>query len=90
MTAAVDEDTRILEGLDFDVPCSSAKGGSHPADFVASCRMCGTTLGFICRTHLDANREYYTFPRGVKCRTCLTARDEFDDLVSVTPLGGRS
>lgn len=82
----MDEETAILDALDFEVPCLSRQGETHPAEFTVTCRFCGSNLGLICGRHLAMARASYT--HGVACRNCLTVCQAFDDLVSVTPLGG--
>ena len=43
MSVLLDEDTLVIEGLEFEIPCE--KVGDHAAELAVSCRGCGYTTG---------------------------------------------
>lgn len=86
MSVLLDEDTIVLEGLEFEIPC--VNGGDHAAELSFGCRFC-PQQGFLCREHWKARRrivdDYLAVHPGstVVCAMCRTSALCLDDLVRV-------
>ena len=84
----LDEETVVLEGLDFEVPCNR---GEHPAEVSIRCRTCGSG-SMLCRPHLARCREAVEEFLAVRpfaicrCADCGAFGFTFDELVEVVPL----
>ena len=88
MSVLLDEETVVLEGLDFDVPCEVR--GHAKASVIVTCRTC-KTHSLLCQRHYDRMRARVTMLESnpsffIKCGFCQTWARRFDDLVEVTPL----
>src|SRR5690606_24117882 len=55
MSVLLDEETVVLEGLDFEVRCIK---GEHSADVYVECRGCTVNAGYMCAGHLAQVRMY--------------------------------
>lgn len=87
MSVLLDEETVILEGLDFAVPCEA---GGHAAEVWVQCRSCRKNAGALCVTHLQVKREevarkLMTSP-AVACARCEATGTSFDQLFEAVPL----
>lgn len=88
MSTLTDEDTVVLEGLDFEIPCGA---GGHAAHVSIACKHCGDQ-GFLCRDHWGKKRrrvdEYLRVHilGVVVCSVCKTQAWSVEDLVQVVPL----
>lgn len=88
MSTLLDEETVILEALDFDIRCNQ---GSHSADVIVRCRGCkaGTPL---CAEHAELVHSIVdaAIAAGdvvhLVCVGCLRSAWSFDDAVEVVPL----
>jgi ribosomal protein L37E len=88
MSVLLDEETIVLEDLDFEIPCE--KIGDHAAELSVSCRGCGHTQ-FICRPHFEAGRKRIeeiaaTTGRRIVHRRCGNASMTVHGLAKVVPL----
>ncbi|WP_067198868.1 hypothetical protein [Microbacterium sp. XT11] len=88
MSVLLDEETVVLEGLDFEVPCLT---GGHAAQLSIACRTC-QDQAFYCTDHwARKRREIEEFLSTsilsmVACASCKTVAYTVDDLVTVVPL----
>lgn len=88
MSVLLDEETVVLDGLDFDVPCVHE---DEPAEFFVKCRGCDDNAGHLCGRHLAAARRRVT-ELGLnpfvqpRCAVCLRETASFDDAYVVVPL----
>lgn len=88
MSVLLDEETVVLEGLDFDAPCNY---GSHAASVSILCRGCRHGALF-CEEHADEVRRSVdhliesSASSAVMCGKCLRVAYSFDELVVVIPL----
>lgn len=89
MSVLLDEETVVLDALDFDVPCSYPVGEAHAAEVVARCRTCANG-GFACTGHVQRDRERWdvSVALGAKprCKQCKTTGTTFDDVFEAVPL----
>lgn len=88
MNTLMDEETVVLEALDFDVPC---RYGSHAAVVSITCRGCGRGALF-CGGHAEYVRAEVermiaaSAALAVTCGHCRRVAYTFDELVVVIPL----
>ena len=88
MSVLLDEDTIVLEGLEFDIECMR---GQHSAALSVECRFCPRQM-FVCRKHwTEACSIVDDFlashlNSAVSCSECGTDAWCLDDLVRVVPL----
>ncbi|MEU4016211.1 hypothetical protein AB0E56_13210 [Microbacterium sp. NPDC028030] len=88
MSVLLDEETVVLDSLDFEVPCNR---GEHAAEVMVRCRSCGSG-SMLCRDHLAKVRqrvEEFLAARAFalcKCADCGDFGFTFDELVEVVPL----
>ncbi|GAA3948161.1 hypothetical protein [Microbacterium soli] len=88
MSTLLDEETVVLDALDFEIPC--ARGG-HDAEFFVKCRGCDLNAGNLCARHLanvrrrveDIVRAGIFIPR---CAFCGRPAMSFDEAYKVVPL----
>lgn len=86
MSVLTDEDTIVLESLDFEVPCSWRHAVAHPAEKSLSCRNCGD-VRFSCATHIaEADMVLATRPVMLTCTTCRAQARSVSGLYLVVPL----
>lgn len=91
MSVLLDEETVILEGLDFAESCEVKRPSvsEHPADVVTRFRCCGAT-GLLCTAHMKNQREAVNarLALGLRiiCGYCEQDVTSWDDLVEVIPL----
>lgn len=88
MSVVLDQDTVVLDKLDFETPCEFPRAETHAAEVIMQCRHCGAHA-IICRAHLDRLRrrvEQARPPRVVTCITCHAEENDLDDLIEVVPL----
>lgn len=89
MSTLLDEETILLEGLDFEIPCSAKV--DHTADVSVLCRGCGSGAMY-CAEHAEAIRRNVDLilaasPLGVvACAHCKRVARSFDELAKVVPL----
>lgn len=87
MSVLLDEETVVLEGLDFTVPCAA---GGHSAEVWVQCRTCRKNAAALCIEHLKVKREevarkLLTSP-AVGCARCDAVGMSFDELFEAVPL----
>lgn len=87
MSTLLDDDTIVLEQLDFDVSCVHCDG---KADVYVKCRGCESNAGNLCADHLVKMQAYiemlilgFMIPR---CRSCLRLATSFGSAYQVVPL----
>jgi hypothetical protein len=89
VSVLLDEETVVLEGLDFEVPCEAKQGSEHAAHVMTRFRCCGAT-GMLCTPHMKNQREGVNgrLALGLRiiCGYCETDVTSWDDLVEVVPL----
>ncbi|MGX1932070.1 hypothetical protein [Microbacterium resistens] len=87
MSLLLDEETVVLEGLDFEVACAHA--GHAEADVLVSCRFCGN-YAYLCAAHYETSRIQFDclfLLGGVpNCVKCKAAGATYEELFEVTPL----
>lgn len=87
MSVLLDEETVVLEALDFEVPCR--KVGDHAAELAFTCRSCGF-VDFSCRPHFEELRRIVDAwaERGVRAVhvRCGFRATSLDELVRVVTL----
>lgn len=86
MSVLLDEETVVLDALDFDITCQVT--GDHPAEFAIGCRHCDHVI-LMCVTHLAAARDravkIVASPKHIiRCVRCLAEARSFDELFTVT------
>jgi hypothetical protein len=88
VSTLLDEETVVLEALDFEVPCLT---GGHAAQLSIACRHC-EDQAFYCRDHWERKRRRIeeflskSLFSMVVCATCKTSAYTVEDLVQVVPL----
>lgn len=88
MSTLLDDETVVLEHLDFEVPCQV---GEHAAHVSIACRSC-RDQAFYCRDHWEAKRRRVDeFLRSsifavVVCAACKLHAHSIEDLVEVIEL----
>lgn len=86
MSVLLDEETVVLDALDFDVECWHA---GHGAAWSVGCRFCDQCV-FLCDSHLDEVRhrflESLAVGRRPRCVKCQTRSESFDELFEAVPL----
>jgi hypothetical protein len=88
MSTLLDEETVLLDALDFEVPCLT---GGHAAQVSIACRHC-KDQAFYCRDHWGWKRrriaEFLSLSlfSTVVCSACKTSAYSIEDLVQVVPL----
>jgi len=88
MSTLLDEETVVLDGLDFEPPCNY---GGHSAVVSVQCRGCGHGALF-CQEHADEVRASVerliesSASSAVMCGKCMRIAFTFDELVKVVPL----
>lgn len=88
MSALTEDDTLIIEFLEFGVPCMFGVG--HDAVVMMSCLFCPNNAGALCSAHADAERaevERLISRQGfVRCAFCFAKGATFDDVFGVVKL----
>lgn len=86
MSVLLDEETVVLEALDFDLECWHQ---GHTAEWSVACRFCGQHVN-LCDEHLEDVRLKYLISisagRRPNCVTCKAHRPTFDELFEAVPL----
>lgn len=86
MSVLLDEETVVLEALDFEVPCR--KVGDHRAEVSFACRGCGH-VEFSCRMHLEQLRGFIAINTACGIKTvhvrCGYRAWSLDELAVVVP-----
>lgn len=89
MSVLLDEETVVLDSLDFDVPCSYPVQEAHAAEVVATCRTCSNG-GFACTGHVQRDRERWSVAVALgaspRCNQCKTTGATLDDVFVVVAL----
>ncbi|WP_295035090.1 hypothetical protein [uncultured Microbacterium sp.] len=87
MSVLLDEDTIVLEGLEFEIPCVKVGPEEHAAENSLTCRSCGAVI-FACDHHIALTRVILaTNPwAAIVCLSCDTEEDTVDGLYMVVPL----
>lgn len=89
MSVLLDEETVILDGLDFEERCDVKKAGEHAADVMTRFRCCGATA-LLCTPHMKNQREgvngRLALGFRIICGYCEVDVTSWDDLVEVVPL----
>lgn len=87
MSVLLDEETVVLEGLDFEVPCVMASAVEHAATVLIRCRGCGSTAP-ICDEHLEGMRTACTRKGAIRveCTQCGAGGPDLDSVSEVIPL----
>ena len=87
MSTLLDEETVVLDALDFEVPCEA---GEHAAEVWVQCRFCRENAGALCRVHLQMKRGEAAwkliFVARIACASCNTTATDFDELFEAVPL----
>lgn len=87
MSTLLDEETVVLDALDFEPGCQV---GEEAAEFVVTCRSCDLTV-LLCETHVATARKTASdflnkASRFIYCRRCAAKARSFDELLDVRPL----
>jgi hypothetical protein len=83
MDTLLDQETVVIESLDFEPPCIDESEPEHGADTVLTCKACGKVL-LVCEKHLAVTRwKYRDAIRHVPCGTWARG---FDLLFTWRPL----
>jgi len=83
VSTLLDQETVVLEGLDFEPPCEDRNTPAHAATHTAQCRACGKVL-LVCEAHLAYLRWRYA--RRCVHVPCETEAPGFDLLFDWRPL----
>lgn len=87
MSTLLDEETVVLDALDFEVPCEA---GEHAAEVWVQCRSCRENAGALCRPHLQVKRAEAAiklfYSARIGCAMCNTTATDFDELFEAVPL----
>lgn len=85
MSVLLDEDTVVLNALDFELPCAIET--DHAAEIALTCRGCGQA-SLICRRDLRVFREWLRARARdvVTCKACGLFGVELDDIAAEVPL----
>lgn len=83
MSTLLDQESVVLEALDFEPPCADEVEPPHAAEVAITCQACGGVL-LLCESHFAYAR--WKFARGVKHTTCGATRRTFDALFTWRPL----
>lgn len=78
MSTLLDQETVVLEGLEFEPECEDQRDPAHAATHVAQCRACGGTL-LLCEGHLAYLRWRFRWS-GIKHVPCGKLASSFDAL----------
>ncbi len=86
MSVLLDEETVVLDALDFTVECWHE---GHGAEWSVACRFCAQCV-FLCDSHLSAVRlrflDSLASGRNPRCVKCQTRGESFDALFEAVPL----
>jgi len=89
MSVLLDEETIVLEALDFEERCMSKIAPAHSADVVTRFRCCGAGA-LLCEGHLTNQRKTVDalLARGERiiCGYCAAEFISYEDGVEVIPL----
>ncbi|WP_295104418.1 hypothetical protein [uncultured Microbacterium sp.] len=89
MSVLLDEETVILEGLDFEERCDAKQGDEHAAHVMTRFRCCGST-GLLCTPHMENQRVgvngRLALGFRIICGYCETDVTSWEELVEVVPL----
>lgn len=89
MSVLLDEETVVLEALDFEERCMSKTAPEHSADFVTRFRCCGAGA-LLCERHLANQRKSVDalLARGERiiCGYCAAEFVSYEDSIEVIPL----
>lgn len=85
MSVLLDDDTIVLEQLEFQPPCCYPTRDTHAAQLSIRCRTCNRSA-LICEPHLTAERARIDAAALVMCLGCRARAATLDDLVEVLPL----
>lgn len=86
MSTLLDQETVMIEALEFDVECWHE---AHPATWSITCRTCGHGV-FLCDPHLAEQRAQFEVSlkarRNPRCLTCSARGRAFDALFAVVAI----
>ena len=91
MSVLLDEETVVLNELDFDIPCIVDMDGGHAAEVIVECRFCPVSA-YHCWEHWTNKRrridDYLADSvfSVVTCKDCRTTVGTLDELVRVVAL----